>query len=148
MRSLALCAALAAAASAAGVADAPLPRLALPLRDGSAVHLDAFGQDGIRVRVVPPNGTLVDPPLPALALDAPPKTPRAAVSILGATLTNGNLNAAVSPDGLVTFTRVSDGALLLQHTATDFAPTALEGARPGSQATAVSFSGVGAGERL
>ena len=108
------------------------------------VLLEAHGPNGVRVRAVPSGFAIRDdlvsafatPPAIAaiggghgprpgcttrrlVAAGAPGGTPAPAP----ASVTNGNLKAAVGADGRLTFTRVSDGKVLLQEKAArSFAP--------------------------
>jgi hypothetical protein len=128
-----------AAAAAAALAAATLASAAAP-----TVQLDAFGANSIRVRVVPPGNSLVDPPIPALNLAAPPAAPPATVRRhdAGLGLDVGNLRVTADPaTGYVTATRLSDGAVLLQQTGLALAAPASPGTRPGSVAATVTFAG-------
>jgi alpha-D-xyloside xylohydrolase len=111
-----------------------------PLPWGGTVQLDAWGR-GIRVRLAPPSGSVVDPEVQALL-------PGRASSSSPTTMTVDDLRADVDPaTGLVTFTRVSDGSVLLAQTGVRFGKAATY-SRPGSVSTLVSFSGLVPGERV
>ena len=106
-------------------------------------QLDAFGDDSIRVRVAPPGGSITEPGLQALLMGAERPATRTAVS-RGAegSLTNGNLRVAVDPaTGLITATRVSDGAALLTQTALVWGAPDVPTSRAGSVSVRVSFAG-------
>jgi len=131
---------LALSAAAAGVARAQ------PL----AFALSPWARDSVRVQVAAPGNAVADPPLMALRDDGPPPlATRAAWSGAAAqSLTNGNLRVELDPaTGLLTATRVSDGAVLLKQTALTFAAPNVPGARNGSVSATVSFAGT-AGEKV
>jgi len=127
---------LALALCATGAAGAAMPQL------------DAWGTDSIRVRFrVPAWGTesIPDPPLMGLLPTPPPsRAPRALAA--GAAATPGSLSAgnlkvtADASTGLITATRVSDGAVLLKQTALEFSAAA-PNSRPKSSAAKLSFAG-------
>ena len=95
---------------------------------GAVVQLDALG-DGVRIRVAPPGGGIVEPPIPAIQL---PSDGGPAPSLSSASaITNGNLMVTASPDGLITATRLSDKTLLLQQLVLQWGEPA-PGSRPGS----------------
>ena len=109
------------------------------------VALDAWG-DGIRLRVAPGASPIVDPSVMAL-LPTPP-APSVPTSASGSSVTVGDLTAASDPHtGLVVFSRVSTGAVLLNITAFKFGAAA-RFARPGSVSAAVDFSGLTPGEKV
>ena len=128
-----------------------LGTLAARAASQSLVALDAFAADSIRVRVAPPGAPVADPELQALltGADAPARGARArAAAGAPATLTNGNLRIDVDAAGLLTATRVSDGALLLRQTALAFAAPDGTATRANSASVLATFAGVAAGERL
>lgn len=101
---------------------------------------------GIRARLWPPGVPLTPLPVQAL-LPSPPPTNLPVVPGNGS-LSVGDLLVKVSSGGLLTFTRQSSGAVLLQQrTAVRWGPAA-PGARPGSASSALAFSGLQAGERV
>ena len=113
------------------------------------VQVDAWGQDSVRVRIAPPGGSIVDPPLGALLIPHPDQqqqqqqqqqksvsTASAAETAGSVKLVNGNLAVSVdSGSGALTATRVSDGKLLFASKSITFGPAAA-----GSAASAVSAS--------
>ncbi len=108
---------------------------------GPVVQLDALG-GGVRVRMAPPGGSIVDPPLSAILLPATPSASSAS------SITNGNLLVTADPTtGLITATRISDKTVLLQQTALTWGAAA-PGSRAGSVSAAVSFAGHGPTERV
>ncbi len=91
------------------------------------VQLDALG-GGVRVRFAPPGGAVVDPPLSAILL--PAEGGLAPLATSPSSVTNANLRVASDPTtGLITATRVSDGAVVLQQTGLAWGPPA-PGSRP------------------
>lgn len=110
------------------------------------IQLDAYGSDGIRVRIAPGGSAIVEPPLSALL---PTSSPAArTTSASSSELVNGNMHVAYDPaTGFVTATRVSDGALLLRQTGLQFAASTMPKVRAGSMAAAATFA-LQAGERL
>jgi hypothetical protein len=97
---------------------------------GQDIRLEAHGEHAIRVRAVPSGhqfrddlvSALVPPPPLFRATDG--ECPSARVGVGSdeenaaappPVLTNGNLKAAVGDDGKITFTRVSDGKVLLSE---------------------------------
>ena len=108
--------------------------------------LESFGDNSIRVRVgAPGQPSVSDPPISALLLGR--QTTSHATN-----LTNGNLRVELDGTGLLTATRLSDGAVLLRQTQLEWAPldpvtAATNRARAGSHAAVVRFSGV-PGERV
>ena len=122
-----------------GLAAAAIPT-------GVVVQLDAHGDNSIRIRVAPPGGAIVDPPVMPLLFTPPPLS--TATHREGAnTMTNGNLKITVDPaTGLTTATRVSDGKVLLRQTELTFSTPVnhitgepLQGTVNGSVATKSSF---------
>ncbi len=107
-RLLLLGGACAAAAAASLTASFPL----------GTVQLDAFGS-GIRVRVAPPGAPIVDAPIRALLPAAPAASLPASAS--GSVLTVGDLVATLDTNGLVSFSRASNGAVLLAGTSVHWA---------------------------
>ena len=108
----------------AGAAAAPLPLLLprplapllalLPVAAGLVTRLEAWGDNAIRVRVAAPGQADVSEP-PIVALQG------TAGEAASATLTRGNLRVDLDPDtALLTATRVSDGATLLEQTALEW----------------------------
>ena len=88
------------------------------------VQLDALGA-GVRVRVAPPGGAIVDPPLSALLGGLAP-------TASAITITNANLFVTADPaTGLITATRISDGVMVLAQEELVWGPPAV-GSRPGS----------------
>ena len=132
--------ALALCASAAGVARA----------QPYAFALSPWASDSIRVQVAAPGNAVEDPPLMALRDDGPPPLATRAAWGGGAaqSLTNGNLRVDLDPaTGLLTATRISDGAVLLKQTALVFAAPNVPGTRNGSVSATVTFAGT-AGEKV
>lgn len=119
--------AVAAAAAAATVGAAP----------AATVRVDPWGSNAVRVRMVPPGGNpAVQPPLSGLGPTPPPAAPGAS-----------NIAASVDANGLVTVTRVSDGAVLVKQTGITYgAPP--PGASAGTLSATVTFAGVDASERI
>lgn len=95
------------------------------------IQFDAWGSDSIRIRVAPPGGLIQDPPYSPLLL--PPTHPSNASS--STLLTQGNLKVSVDSQGVITATRLSDGAVLFTTAALAFGAPA-----PGSSPGAVSAS--------
>jgi alpha-D-xyloside xylohydrolase len=96
----------------------------LVLRDPSAPHdvkLEAWGPNAVRVRIVPAGGTFRDDLVSALVPRAADTVTECATVNLGAqsaqAVTSGNMRVEVDADGLLSFTRVSDSALLLAEKA-------------------------------
>ena len=86
---------------------------------GTAAHgpvqVDAWGSDSIRVRFAPVGGAIVETPLIQGLLPTPAVPGEAHRD--GDGLVSGNLRADVdAASGLVTLTRVSDGAVVLRQT--------------------------------
>ena len=82
---------------------------------GQDVKIEQWGENAVRVRVVPSGGEFRDDLVSAL-LPREGSAECAAVSLADAapqTVTAGNLRASVGADGKLSFTRVSDGTLLL-----------------------------------
>lgn len=123
----------------------PLFARAQPVPYGT-LRLDPWGDDAIRVRIAPPGAPIVSPAVQAL-LPSPPASSAAAAAAAGG-LVNGNLAASIdTATGLLTFTRVSDGAALLRATHVTF------GAAPpftsrGAVSAAITFAGLLPGEAL
>ena len=114
------------------------------------VQLDAVGAHSIRVRQAPPGGAIVQPPLQALMDDgpSPPSDPTAVRRDGPLSLANGNLLVVADPTtGLITATRASDGAVLLQQTALVWGAAAA-GSRPNAVSAQVAFASHGASERI
>jgi alpha-D-xyloside xylohydrolase len=131
MRSFA--AVIASVVAAASLADAKQLRVRTSLL-GDTVQIDPWGADSVRVRRVPASGAISDPAIQALV---PVNVTKGSECLAWdedegvsvevdeksgwASLTNGNLQATVNQtSGLVVFTRVSDGAVLLQETSVAF----------------------------
>lgn len=93
----------------------------LVLRDPSAPHdvkLEVWGPNAVRVRIVPAGGSFRDDLVSALVPRAAGAVAECATADLGGSrhaqaVTSGNLRVEVGADGLLSFTRVSDGKLLL-----------------------------------
>jgi alpha-D-xyloside xylohydrolase len=108
--------------------------------------LEAFGSNSIRVRVaVPGQGSVVEPAISALLVQAPPSFDDAG-NTMNATqtdphaLTNGNLKIILDPATYqLTATRVSDGKVLLKQTGLKF-NEACVGSKPGSKAITATFA--------
>jgi alpha-glucosidase (family GH31 glycosyl hydrolase) len=140
---LALACASASPASSLG-ASAPLP-----------VQFDAFGDNGIRMRIALPGCNITDPLYQGLLPTPPPPrggggggggTPYPPPSPSSSSLTNGNIRGDVDPaTGYVTITRVSDGAVLMRQTGLTWW-TPMPGNRPGVWAAMISFAGVNESE--
>ena len=91
---------------------------------GQDVKIEAYGTNAVRVRAVPTGGSFKDSPDVISGL-VPPATHDAsgaqadcasvALSSAGQSVTSGNLKASVGSDGTLSFTRVSDGKLLLSE---------------------------------
>jgi alpha-D-xyloside xylohydrolase len=110
--------------------------LAIPI-----VQLDAWGDDSIRIRIAPPGSQIVDPPLMALDSPTPPTLTTRVEGAGTQNVANGNLAVSVDPStGLITATRMSDGAVLLRQTSVSFGAAA-PGSRAGSVSATVSFAG-------
>jgi alpha-D-xyloside xylohydrolase len=98
----------------------------LLVRDGSSaqdVRMEAHGVHAIRVRAVPLGGSFRDDLVSALvsppsshAFVSPGLCTEVTLTTEPLSLTNGNLKSSMGPDGRITFTRVSDGTVLLQET--------------------------------
>ena len=86
--------------------------------DGSTQYIDAWGDDSLRVRIVPPGGRKISVPIVQGLLPAPPESSlHAAAVVIGTdTLTNGNMRVDVDAQGRPTFVRVSDGRVMLTET--------------------------------
>ena len=103
-----------------------------------AVKIEAWGDNSLRVRFAPQGNAIVNPPFTPL-LDSPPGGVERSSSTQ---LDNGNLRATSDPTtGFITFTRISDGAILLKQTGLSFGP-APAGCSNGSTSALLSFSGV------
>lgn len=125
---------LLAAASASASGAAPI------------VQLDAWGRDSIRVRIAPPGGAIVEPPLQALLTPGPPPSPASRRSALG--LANGDLQVTFdAATGFINASRVSDGAALLVTNSIAFGPPAAY-SRAGSVSSTITFAGHGPSERI
>jgi alpha-D-xyloside xylohydrolase len=117
-------------------------------------QIDAWASNSLRIRLAAPgNLATVEPPISGL-LPSPPTsgTPFSTETSqdfpLLRTTTNGNLQATQDPaTGLLTLTRVSDGAVLLRQTGLVFGP-APNGTKVGSASALLSFAGVGADEAI
>ena len=106
------------------------------------------GNDGIRLRVAPPGMSIVDPAVQALLpLAANGSVDGTHAEAPHTAITQGNLLAIVDDAGLVTFTRVSDGKLLLNLTAIAFGPAA-NGTAAGAVSAVATFSGLAPGEKV
>ena len=109
--------------------------------------LEPWGDDAIRVRIAPLGAPIASPAVQAL-LPSPPPQLTAMVRGGAGGLTNGNLAAAVdSNTGLLTFSRASDGAVLLRATRVAFGVAPPHTSR-GAVSAEISFSGLRAGEAL
>ena len=87
------------------------------------VQFDAWGNDSVRVRIAPAGGAIVEPPYTPLLLPHPsfPGGPSS-----GSALTNGNMRITNdASSGVITATRVSDGALLFSTKKISFAQAAI-----------------------
>ena len=105
--------------------------------------LTPWGANSLRVQVMAPGNPVSDPPIMALLEQDPPSAPISATSA-----TNGNLRVDVDPaTGLLTATRVSDSAVLLQQTALTFAAPTVPNTRAGSASLLATFAGH-AGEKV
>lgn len=106
------------------------------------VQLDALGTDGVRVRIAPPGGAIVEPPLQAFqSASIPSRRGDRAVRSGAYDITNGNLQVTADPvTGLVTAIRVSDGAVLLKQVGLTWGAPAV-GSRPNSTSATVTFAG-------
>jgi alpha-D-xyloside xylohydrolase len=136
------------ALSAAAVVQASFAASAAP-----PTQIDAWASNSLRIRLAAPgNLATVEPPISGL-LPSPPtsSTPfstETSPDFLLRTTTNGNLQATQDPaTGLLTLTRVSDGAVLLRQTGLVFGP-APNGTKVGSASALLSFAGVGADEAI
>lgn len=110
----------------------------------NVVQLDRWGTDAIRVRIAPPGGSIVEPPLMALLPGQPATAPTAS----SMEVTNGNLNIVVDvASGGITATRVSDGAILLRTIGVSWG-TAAPGSRASSVSAQITFQGHGASEAI
>jgi len=89
--------------------------------NAETISVVAWGSNSIRVRVSPSSINLV-PTVQALLPNAPALGNE--VQVGKDFVVNGNLRADVSPNGLVTFTRVSDNTVLLTEMQHSFAPNA------------------------
>jgi alpha-D-xyloside xylohydrolase len=81
------------------------------------VQVDTFGSDSLRVRATHLNGTIRDD-LPGAfvpASELPFEVATDCTESKGETLINGNLNLTFTAEGSMVFTRVSDGAVLLEE---------------------------------
>ena len=141
----------------------PPPAACLTVRDGNSqqdVRFEAWGAHAIRVRAVPLGRSFRDdlvsalvPPAKGLRADgACPTTGLEATAadsrLTGPTLTNGNLVAAVGQDGRISFTRRSDGKLLLkEQTVRSLRPTSTAPPVPGVMSLDLAFEAVD-GERI
>lgn len=127
MRLLSLAVLAAAASAKARVPDTASPPI---------VRIRNWGANAVRVTIVPAGGNPnVVPPLSGLN-EVPP-----------AASGTSNIVAASDVNGLVTVTRVSDGAVLLKQTSLVYG-TPPAGASQGTQSAQLTFAGVGAGERI
>ena len=130
-----LLAAAAAAAAAVAAAHATLPldvarsspaalRVATP--DGTLVQIEPFGANALRVRLRP-DGNPINTTLPgALNETAAPWhgfRPQDWAIVSATHVVNGNIEANVdNATGLITFSRVSDGVIVLQEVARNYTP--------------------------
>lgn len=101
------------------------------------VQLDAVG-DGVRVRLVPAGGAIVEPPYSAFAPNAT-SVRRVGPSAPPVSLSNGNVHVDVDSTGHISATRGSDGAELLSSTALTWGAAA-NGSRPGSVSALLSIA--------
>ena len=86
-----------------------------PLPDGSTRYVDAWGDNSLRIRIVPPGGKFIAKPIVQGLIADRPKT-QSSVVTSETTLTNGNMRVVLSAgSGLATFSRVADGRVLLQE---------------------------------
>jgi alpha-D-xyloside xylohydrolase len=117
-----------------------------------AFQLSPWARDSVRVQVAAPGNAVEDPPLMALRDDGPPPAaPGGGAATYSAdllSLTNGNLRVDLdAASGLLTATRVSDGAVLLRQTALQFAAPNVPVTRNNSVSATVTFAGT-AGEKV
>ena len=135
MRAAALALLLAAGTAAAAASSSPRCSCVV-VRDTTRaqdVKIEAHGANAVRVRAVASGGTFLDDPdvvsaftpLPTpsgggggggggtLVLAPTAECATVALDAAGASVTSGNLKAAVGPDGKLVFTRVSDSKVLL-----------------------------------
>jgi alpha-D-xyloside xylohydrolase len=128
----------------------PLLITAQPTPYGT-LHLEPWGEDGIRVRMAPTGVAIVSAPVQAL-LPSPPPNQSQGSTVQGTAalpgLVNGNIAASIdAATGLPTFSRVSDGATLMRATRVAFgAPPPF--ASRGAVAAEISFAGLLPGEAL
>jgi hypothetical protein len=131
-----LAAAAATAAATSALATKPLiahglPTLRVVAADGTRIQIEPFGANALRVRLRP-DGNPINTTLPgALNATAAPWhgfRPQDAWAVSsGATtqLVNGNIEATVDDaTGLITFSRLSDGVIVLREVARNYTPPA------------------------
>ena len=125
--------------------------LALVTAAAAEATVEPWGTDAVRVRVsAPGNAAKQEPIVGAMLPDVPAPRGHGAglVSADGLDVTNGNLKVIVdAATGLLTATRVSDGAVLLKQTALTWGPTSTTKDRKGSVSATVTFEGH-AGEKV
>lgn len=111
---------------------------------GTRRQFDAWGDDSIRARVVPAKGIFVQPLVGGLLPQAPLISTETTSTV--STMTNGNLMVSVdATSGLATYTRVSDGKVMLQETSVAIAPPTERGASDTAVPTgraSVTFAGL------
>lgn len=154
-----LCALLFAAAfaRAAGASPAPSTSGCVVVHAGAQdVKIEAYGADAVRVRAVLAGGTFKDAPDVISALVPPNERALSAagcgavdlMAVDGAEVTSGNIKAAVGSDGKLTFTRISDGKILLaEKSVRVLVPTTTTPAVPGFLSLDMVFEAV-EGERI
>lgn len=131
-------------------AQGPLCMVVRDTAAGQDVRLEGHGADAIRVRAVPHGLSFFDPPdvVSALVEPSPSAECRTVDMRSGQSVTSGNLRASLSEDGILSFTRISDGALLLRERESRvLAPTTTTPPMSGFLKLQMSFEAV-AGERL
>ena len=129
---LLLCAVLLGSHELSLVADAALLSKVTPWGDNSA-----------RVQISAPGASVISAPILSPIGDAPPASSTvaaagAAASEFGSSVVSGNLKVEVTGDGMITATRVSDGAVLLKQTGLSWS-AATNGSAPGSVSVSVTF---------
>ena len=131
----------------------PAPKPPAPPPGVGAFKLEAWGADGVRVRVAPAGQSgVAEPYVPALLPEPPAAALGAVVACTpdGTTLVNGNIKVVLAAaTGLVNVTRVSDGAVLLEQTALVWGtPGPRQGSRPGAVSVGVHFKGLAPNESV
>eukprot|EP00118_Oscarella_pearsei_P028917 m.3257 g.3257 ORF g.3257 m.3257 type:complete len:665 (+) comp9197_c0_seq1:1041-3035(+) len=79
------------------------------------MRIDPWGRDSLRIRILV-NGTQIRDDLPG-ALTTAPTSSRQDVEISQKQVKNGNIQATVSDNGLITFTRLDDNKVILKESA-------------------------------